>query len=282
MENLKAIIGQRKMAVLAAIFLLVVFIGFSVTSAMKVAHRREQDASQRQQEEMAQPDDGGEEGPPLEESQQALIDSYPYRTKKLIETLCVGVWNAGGGKYTLRFYDTYYVETVNGNESAHSFAISAVEYGTNGSDTEIDTIVFETDTGSHIATFSLVRSAESEQAGKATIGSSTMFSSADIVYERIDGSTDVEIIGLNDEITLLLGDMDKLNEELSSWCSVHYPAMAFAVWSENATIDYGRGVVVTSFFLGDADADIDALSDGTSVAISITYDQANDTYEFGL
>lgn len=84
-----------------------------------------------------------------------LIKEYDDKTKKLIETMSSSIWSSNGGKNTLRFYDSHYVENIDGVEEKHPYAIARIDYGTNGSDTEIDTIVFETDTGSHIVTYTL-------------------------------------------------------------------------------------------------------------------------------
>lgn len=298
MEKVKRFLNQYKMPALLAVFLVVVFVGFSIMSAINVSRQRESDASQGQQEQAAQTEedttptqttldvdenaDEEDTDSNLTAAQQALIDDYDYKTKDLIDTLCAGVWTSGGGRYTLHFYDTYYIETMNGNEETHYYAISAVEYGTNGSDTEIDTIVFETDIGTHIVTFSLVKSAESEYAGQATVESASMFSSAETVYERADAVLELDITGLNKEMEALLGDLDKLNKEMSAWCSVHYPTVTTAVWSENVTIDFGQDLIVTSFTLGTGESAATNLTGNTSMVISVTYDRTADTYEFGL
>lgn len=291
MEKLKNLFNQHKKASLLALFALIVFVGFSVTSALNVAERRASDAAQEQQteetEQTGSETDGQEDGTEdtdvsLTDSQEELIAAYDEKTESLIETLCASVWSANDGKYTLRFHDTYYTETVNGNEETHPYAIATVEYGTNGSDTEIDTIVFETDTGSHIATYSLVKSAESESAGQSTIESSSMFSLKDASYERTDAVAQIDISGLNSEITELLGDTEKLTTELSSWCSVHYPVATKAVWSKSVTIDYDADIVVTSFSLGTSDSDAETMTGTTSQVVSVTYSRSTGEYEFDL
>lgn len=163
MEKIKTLVSQHKKASLLALFALIVFIGFSATSAMNVARQRaaEETAKTESVDEQGTSDDekDAEENVELSSSQKKLIDGYDDETKKLIETLSASVFSANNGRNTLRFHDDYYVETVNGKEQNHSYAISTVEFGSNGSDSEIDRIVFETDTGTHIATFTLVISA---------------------------------------------------------------------------------------------------------------------------
>ena len=86
----------------------------------------------------------------------------------------------------MRFYDSHYVENIDGVEEKHPYAIARIDYGTNGSDTEIDTIVFETDTGSHIVTYTLSIAEDGNSIGGSTLSSSSMFYSKNSLYECID------------------------------------------------------------------------------------------------
>ena len=45
MDKIKAIVSQHKKTSLLALFVLIVFVGFSVTSAMNVAQRRAEEES---------------------------------------------------------------------------------------------------------------------------------------------------------------------------------------------------------------------------------------------
>lgn len=288
MEKLKNLIELHKKESILALFLLIVFIGFSATSAMNTAqHRTEEAASQSSQsegEEMeASPNGDADEKAEakLTDSQKSLIDNYDDKTKNLINILSTGVWSANGGKNTLRFYDTHYVETVNGKETSHTYAISRVDFGTNGSDTEIDSIVFETDAGTHIASYSLVVSADSKAAGESTISSSSMFQLKDKAYERTDVVKKIKVSGLNSEITKLLGDdTQKLTDELSDWCSTHYPVATTAVWSKHATLDFENGVVTTSFSIGDGASD--TVTGANTPVVAVTYNRSDGTYSFEM
>ena len=137
MEKIKTLVSQHKKASLLTLFALIVFIGFSATSAMNVARQRaaEEAAKTESVDEQGTSDDGkdAEEKVELSSSQKKLIDGYDDETKKLIETLSASVFSANNGRNTLRFHDDYYVETVNGKEQNHSYAISTVEFGNNGS-----------------------------------------------------------------------------------------------------------------------------------------------------
>lgn len=156
MDKFKNLITQHKKASLLALFAIIVFTGFSITSAINVAHRRAVD-SPTQGDEAIEDVENNEQAIEVEltDSQMKLIKEYDDKTKKLIETMSSSIWSSNGGKNTLRFYDSYYVENIDGVEEKHPYAIARIDYGTNGSDTEIDTIVFETDTGSHIVTYAL-------------------------------------------------------------------------------------------------------------------------------
>ena len=121
MKDWKGLLKKHRKVALLSLFAIIVFAGFSVTSALHVAERRA--AQQSQTASDAAGSDSGKtagaseaEKTSLTESQKKLIKAYDSKTRKLIETLCAGVWSASDGKYTVRFYDDHYVETVNGEE----------------------------------------------------------------------------------------------------------------------------------------------------------------------
>lgn len=273
MNKLKNFIVQHKKASLLALFALIVFTGFSITSAMNVAVRRAEDTSMQENSSIENTDSNGGESPKakLTDSQSELIENYDDKTKKLIGTICSSIWSSNNGKSSLRFYDTYYVETVDGVEENHPYAIARVDYGTNGSDTEIDSIVFETDTGSHIVTYTLAIAEDGNSIERSTLSSSSMFHNKDSLYECADPVKSITIKGMNSEITDLLGgDSEKLVSELSKWCSTHYPTVTEATWEKAALIDYETGIISTNF----------TLSTESPVAIAVTYKTSDGTFTF--
>ena len=286
MKDWKGLLKKHRKAALLSLFAIIVFAGFSVTSALHVAERRA--AQQSQTASVAggvsgQTADTSEaEKTALTESQKKLIESYDSKTRKLIETLRAGVWSASDGKYTVRFYDDHYVETVNGGETSHPFAISACEFGNNGSDTEVDTIAFETDAGTYIATYTLVKSADSASAGQASLLSG-MFALPDTAYQRSDAVEKISVEGLDGEAERLLGDQDAFVDALSRWCSTHYPSAVKATWNSNVTIDYDKGLVVTAFTLSsDESGGSAAVAGSATPVISVTYDRNDSTYKFSV
>ena len=286
MKDWKGLLKKHRKAALLSLFAIIVFAGFSVTSALHVAERRA--AQQSQTASVAggvsgQTADTSEaEKTALTESQKKLIESYDSKTRKLIETLRAGVWSASDGKYTVRFYDDHYVETVNGGETSHPFAISACEFGNNGSDTEVDTIAFETDAGTYIATYTLVKSADSASAGQASLLSG-MFALPDTAYQRSDAVEKISVEGLEGEAERLLGDQDAFVDALSRWCSTHYPSAVKATWNRNVTIDYDKGLVVTAFTLSsDESGGSAAVAGSATPVISVTYDRNDSTYKFSV
>lgn len=273
MEKIKTLVSQHKKASLLTLFALIVFIGFSATSAMNVARQRaaEEAAKTESVDEQGTSDDGkdAEEKVELSSSQ-----------KKLIETLSASVFSANNGRNTLRFHDDYYVETVNGKEQNHSYAISTVEFGNNGSDSEIDRIVFETDTGTHIATFTLVISADNASAGECTIASTSMFKLTDMPYERKDAVKEINVTGLNSEITELLGDTDEMKKQLSDWCSIHFPVATTATWIGTCNIDYNEDTISTAFTIGDGNSN--EATGNTGASVSVTYNRSEKKYSFSM
>ena len=249
MEKIKTLVSQHKKASLLTLFALIVFIGFSATSAMNVARQRaaEEAAKTESVDEQGTSDDGkdAEEKVELSSSQKKLIDGYDDETKKLIETLSASVFSAN-----------------------------------NGSDSEIDRIVFETDTGTHIATFTLVISADNASAGECTIASTSMFKLTDMPYERKDAVKEINVTGLNSEITELLGDTDEMKKQLSDWCSIHFPVATTATWIGTCNIDYNEDTISTAFTIGDGNSN--EATGNTGASVSVTYNRSEKKYSFSM
>lgn len=275
MDKIKAIVSQHKKASLLALFALIVFVGFSVTSAMNVAQRRAEGESIEQVEPSNDKSPSSESSKDirLSDSQKEAIKGYDDKVKRLIETMSSSIWSDKSGTNTLRFYDTYYVETINGVEKTHPYAITKVEYGTNGADAEIDTVVFLTDTGTHIATYTIALDVEGNSISTSTISSSSMFSKKDSLYECTDPVKSITVKGLNSEMTGLFGgDVTKLTEDLSSWCASHFPTASEATWQKTAVIDYEKDIISTNF----------TLNTETPVSIAVTYSLSDKSYNFEL
>lgn len=288
MDKLKLLFNEHKKAALIGLFIVIVFIGGSAVSAMNVAQRRaKEDPAQTEQQEQidGQREDAGadSENVKLSESQKDAIRAYDEDTEKFIDTLSASIWSAGGGRYTLRFSDDHYVETVNGESTTHSFAISRIDDSSDGYGGTYCTAVFDTDTGTHIVTYmdgkgSAVRDVDKEPVNEepsvvSTIQSASMFARKDMPYERIDSIEDITIKGLNSEMTELFGDdLDKLTKELSSWCAVHYPTATEATWEKSVIIDYDEGVLSTNF----------TLNTESTVPIAVNYKISDGTFTFKL
>lgn len=280
MDRFRELIEEHKVAAIMLAFVLVIFIGFSVLRAMDVAQQRELEEAQQQKEQQQDKETEEEEIVHLSESQQELIEGYDAKTITLIKTLSRGVWSANNGKNTVVFHENYFTETEGTEVTNRPYAVSAVEYGNNGEDTEVDVIALDTDEGIHLVTYTSVKSAESKDAGTSTLASSTLFSLKDAPYSRADTVTEIEVTGLNKEVTELLGNRKDLVAEMSEWCSVHYPATTTAAWIGTATIDWNEEIVVTSFSLGSEEGE---TGDGTGTAatvISVTYNSSTGEYEF--
>lgn len=274
MNKLKTFVGEHRGAALAALFLLIAFVGGSAMSAVNVAQNRAQEAAQSQT--------GQKEDVPLTDSQKKAIEGYDDDVRALIDTLSASVWSANNGRCTLRFSDDSYVETVNGKSTTHSYAIERIDKAGDGYGGSIDTIVFETDTGTHVVTYTDGKgSAATAQGGAqkadgsviSSLASASMFSLKDTAYERADAVESIAVKGLNSEITQLFGgDTDKLTSALSSWCAVHYPTTSEAIWNQVASIDWGDGVITTGF----------KLNDDQSTELTVVYRMDNGDVEFGF
>lgn len=278
MDKLKTFIKEHQKGALIALFLLIVFVGCSAVSAVNVAQHRAQEAAE--QTEQAQKDDKGDNSSkeadvPLTDEQKKAIDNYDDDTKKFIDTLSASVWSTDGGKDTLRFSDNSYTETANGKTETHSYAILRLERGMDTAGSEVSTAVFETDTGTHVVTYTNLSGAKPDDSGKvsSSLSSNSMFTLKGSNYERKDSVEAISIKGLNSEIVKLLGDdTEKLTSELSKWCAVTYPTATEATWEKAVVIDYETGVVSTNF----------TLNIENPVSIAVTYNRSDGTYAFDI
>lgn len=256
MDNAKNFIREHKKQALIALFLVIVFVGCSAVSAVNVAQRRAQ------------------EDISLTDEQQEAIDGYDDDTKAFIDTLAASVWSANGGKNTLRFSeDNTYTETANGESQTHGFAILRLERGGDDAGAEVSTAVFETDTGTHVVTYTYLTGTAADGSGMvtSTLSSNSMFTLKGSNYERTDTVKSVTIKGLNSEMTTLFGDdIDKLTDDLSAWCATNYPTAAEATWNQAAIIDYETGTVSTNF----------TLNTESATDIAVIYQSADGTFTF--
>ena len=283
MGNLKAFIEEHRKGAAIAFILLLLFVSGSAISAFRVAQDRAQEAAQAEGSAQGQDPEGNnapQEYVELSESQREAIAGYDDDTRAFSETLSASVWSAGNGRYTLRFSDDSYVETVDGEAVTHSYAIERIDRESDGYGGTIATIVFETDTGTHVATYMDGRGAavqpgsgggQTDSTVIASLTSASMFATKDTPYVRADAVEAIAVRGLNSEVTKLLGDDTKvLADEMSRWCAVHYPTATEAVWDGSAFVDWEGSLVSTDF----------TLNDSAGTVLTVIYHTDSGTFEF--
>lgn len=194
MGNLKAFIEEHRKGAAIAFILLLLFVSGSAISAFRVAQDRAQEAAQAEGSAQGQDPEGNnapQEDVELTESQREAIAGYDDDTRAFIETLSASVWSAGNGRYTLRFSDDSYVETVDGEAVTHSYAIERIDRESDGYGGTIATIVFESDTGVHVATYTDGKGAavqpgsgggQADSTVIASLTSASMFAAKDTPY----------------------------------------------------------------------------------------------------
>ena len=167
---------------------------------------------------------------------------------------------------------------MNGTPTVHSYAISRVEKTSDGYGGYLYTIVFETDTGTHIVTYTdgsgAAVNSDSKTPGENTIStltSSTMFAQKNTAYERAEAVANITVKGMNSEVTKLFGGDEKaVITALSKWCAVHYPSVTEATWQKVVNLDYENGVITTDF----------KLNDSNSVSVTCVYEQSTGEFSF--
>lgn len=279
MKKIKRLVVEHRVAFVATLFLLVMFVSGSIVSATSVARHRAQEAAAGTEQTDAASGESSkdeEDGVKLTDSQREAIDGYGDDAHKLIETLSASVWTSEDGNHTLRFDDdNQYSETVNGDVTTHSYAILRIDKETGQDGSEKDTVVFETDTGTHIVSYQKLTGTANDGSGSVTsvLSSASMFSLPDSPYKRSDVAASVKINGLNSEVEKLLGgNADELGHKMSGWCASHYPTVTEADWDDAAYIDYGKKTVTLGF----------TLNNESPVNVTVTYHTDSGAFEFNL
>ena len=285
MKKLKAWMAEHKKFSVIALCLLLMFTCGSAMSAINVSHHRAEAAKEQHAENNTDTTTAAEKKTKeetgkveLTDAQKEIIKGYDTDTKELIDTLSSSVWSVSEGRYTLKFADDSYVETVNGTPTVHSYAVSRVEKTSDGYGGYLYTIVFETDTGTHIVTYTdgsgAAVNSDSKTPGENTIStltSSTMFAQKNTAYERAEAVANITVKGMNSEVTKLFGGDEKaVTTALSKWCAVHYPSVTEATWQKVVNLDYENGVITTDF----------KLNDSNSVSVTCVYEQSTGEFSF--
>lgn len=93
----------------------------------------------------------------------------------------------------------------------HSYAILRLERGMDTAGSEVTTVVFETDTGTHVVTYTNLTGSKPDDSGKvsSSLSSNSMFALKGSNYERRDSVESITIKGLNSEMVKLLETIRK-------------------------------------------------------------------------
>lgn len=283
MKNFRSFIKRNKKIALIGLFFLIIFIGFSVTNALKVAHDRAANGTEKVTQidtENAQVIETNEDIA-LTKKQEELVKNYDTKTKEFIHILSSKPWTTEDGKNVLTFHENYYEETFSNSTEKIPYAISAMDAGTNGSDTDMRTVVFEIDNKSHIVTFTQVKAKNENEKGHATLLSTTLFQQVNTAYNRVEELTPITIEELDTEATSFLGNKDELALKMGEWTATHYPTMTTAVWSKNISLSFDEKNMTSSsaFYLGTS---IEDAKKPQALLITVIYDKNNNTYTFKM
>ncbi|GAB6701074.1 hypothetical protein BOVMAS03_09660 [Streptococcus uberis] len=283
MKNFRSFIKRNKKIALIGLFFLIIFIGFSVTNALKVAHDRAANGTEKVTQIDAENAQAIEinEDIALTKKQEELVNNYDTKTKEFIHILSAKPWTTEDGKNVLTFHENYYEETFNNSTEKIPYAISAMDAGTNGSDTDMRTVVFEIDNKSHIVTFTQVKAKKENEKGHATLLSTTLFQQVNTAYNRVEELTPITIEELDTQASSFLGNKDELAKKMGEWAATHYPTMTTAVWTKNINLSFDKDNMTSSstFYLGTSMEDAKAPQ---ALLITVIYDKNNNTYTFKM
>lgn len=279
MKQLKHWVEEHKKMSAVCLCLLLMFIGGSAMSALRVASNR---ATQAQEQSVAKKDasTANDADITLTSEQKTLIADYDEKTEDFIATLCASVWSAGDGRYLLKFSETSYTETVNGESTEHGYAISRLDADTDQQGQPRYTIAFLTDTGTHIVTYASERAKDAKDttaALSASLTSSSMFEKKNTAYESSEAVEDITVKGMNSEVVSLFGnDESALVSALSNWCALNYPTATEVTWGKLVDIDYEKGTNTTYFEVKDT------TSNASAITLSCVYTRDTGKFTFSM
>lgn len=283
MKNFRSFIKRNKKIALIGLFFLIIFIGFSVTNALKVAHDRAANGTEKVTQIDAENAQAIEinEDIALTKKQEELVKNYDTKTKEFIHILSAKPWTTEDGKNVLTFHENYYEETFNNSTEKIPYAISAMDAGTNGSDTDMRTVVFEIDNKSHIVTFTQVKAKNENEKGHAALLSTTLFQQVNTAYNRVEELTPITIEELDTQTSSFLGNKDELAQKMGEWAATHYPTMTTAVWTKSISLSFDKDNMTSSsaFYLGTS---IEDATKPQALLITVIYDKNNNTYTFKI
>lgn len=273
MDDIKHLFKEntKTLAVIGLVALLIV--AGSVVRCSAIHTTQPEDPSTQEQIEQTEQTTQTNQQEEGETNQQAIselselgvqaIESPGVLEAELNAMLEANTWAATNETATLNFEDNVFVERTLNKETKHPYAILAAKKATDttGNLTTI-TAAIETDGGVYILETTTLVSDKSNSVSMTL--TSPMFASAG--YSRVEAAEEIEVQGINDEVIKAIGGkQDRLVEEISEWCALHYPSAHTAVFTGRIVTDQNKETVTLTF-------EIDSTNPRTIQAILYTED----------
>lgn len=275
MSNLKRYIKEHKKGSILILCLLLIFISSSTISAINVQHKRaettkNQEVTQQPVEQKSETEKENTDHP-LTKEQKQIQKNYDKEAQEFIALLKNSTWSANNGKNNLHFTETTYTEANSGKTTTHTYVIEHIEKSTDDSGAEKNNLVILTDTGTHILKYTKATgtSAQGNNQIAMLITSQTMFTTPDIIYQRIEAIDQIKLTNLEKEATIFLGGDKELTQAISQYSTTAYPTATEAQWNKTITMDYETKTITTQF----------TLNTQTPTTITLTYHTETKQYE---
>lgn len=269
-EIQRVLAGMNKRYLLFGLFIVLIFIGLSITRCAEI-HAPMDSAEQNGQEELS----AQTEAASLSDEQQVLYDAYDEKTRSFLDYLCANTWVAAGDEKVLHFSDQGFEETSGNDTHAVPFAVSALEEstsdesGVNGESTTITTFsaAILTNEGTKLLTLQKLYDNNTKESDASLTSSAFSLSESYVIGEASSG---VNVTGLGSSFDSLIdGKSGDLTKALQDYCAKHYPTASTAKWSSVASFDYTKDTVSTSF----------SLDNDSKTILTATYHIGSKTFE---
>jgi hypothetical protein len=250
MFELLQLIGEHKKIFVIALILLILFIAGSVLSFVSNLPKVETApvATEEKSGQTGRESIETTETVALTTNQKDAIAKYSDSTKEVIEFLKAYTWVAQDEQSTLHFSDSSYTTTSPANTETRPYAVAAIsDASRSGDEVTWEGSILALDTGNQISIIRIERWIAGTEKGEWVLGG--LPGKVQIGYKATSLAHEVEVAGLDDELSALFGSQAALQNEIADYIKQYYPTATKAEWQHVVEIDAKEQVVKTMFLL---------------------------------
>lgn len=213
----------------------------------------------------------------LTDRQKQLIAAYGDSENSVRELLQANLWTTQASSSQAHFADNSITESQTGqSDKIKPFVIASLKHEkiSEGGAGYIQKYTGSVDIGDKDSIFTLSQTCSASGVEQPWVLECDAFDYA-TRYVLSQAATDLQIIGINDGVTLLLGNSDnvaRMCQQLTEYCSRKYPTASVATWDKSALIDYVQNTLMLTF----------ELNNQSKTKIQVMCELGGATFEIGV